>query len=140
MKLKQIAKEFDIKVINVTQNSLDKYCKKYGMPPENFMNNAYVIGDDEIILGIYDDNEVRIASFFHEIGHTLVSESFEKMVNYDTMLIEYQAWIEGLKLAKQYEYTFSRKVFKYIIKCLNSFYKDSLSAYNTSSNEKADNN
>lgn len=131
MKTKQIANDFNIKVINITENNLAKYAQKYNIEKIDLKNNAYVIGDDEIILGLYDDKELKFAAFFHEIGHTLVSENFEKMINHDKLLIEYQAWIEGLKVAKKYGYQFSNKTFRYILKSLNSYYKDALSVYNT---------
>lgn len=131
MRLSQIAKDFDIKLVSVTKNNIAKYAKKYDMKLNSFKNNAYVLGDDEIILGIYDQKEVRIAAFFHEIGHTLVKENFEKMINYDAVLIEFKAWEEGLKVAKKYNYHFSNKTFRYILTSINSYYKDALNAYNT---------
>lgn len=130
MKTKQIADDYSLKVINVTQNNIEKISKKYDIQKSDLKNNAYVIGDEEIILGLYDDKELKFAAFFHEIGHTLVTESFEKLVNYDQMLIEYQAWLEGLKIAKKYGHNFSNKTFKYILKSINSYYKDALGVYN----------
>jgi hypothetical protein len=134
MKLKQIANDYDLVLINVTKRNIDKYLAHYSIERPNLINNAYIIGD-EIILGLYDSNEVRIASFFHEIGHTVITESYSKMTNYDLMLNEYQAWIEGLKIAKRYGYTFTTKTFRYILRSVNSYYKDALSAYNVK-NEK----
>jgi hypothetical protein len=131
MKIKEIAGDFNLKVINITEANIDEYSKKFDIDKETLKNNAYIIGDQDIILGIYDNKEVRLAAFFHEIGHTLVSEGYEKLVNYDQVLVEYQAWIEGLKIAKKYGYTFSSKTFHYILKSLNSFYRDALNAYNT---------
>jgi hypothetical protein len=53
------------------------------------------------------------------------------MVSYDQMFIEFEAWIEGLKIARKYGYHFSNSVFKYILKSVNSYYKDALGTYNT---------
>jgi len=131
MKTKEIAGDYNLRLTNITEGNIDKYVKKFDIDKETLVNNAYIIGDEDIILGLYDDKEVRMASFFHEIGHTLVSETYEKLVNYDKMLIEYQAWIEGLKIAKKYGYQFSSKTFHYILKSLNSYYKDALNVYNT---------
>lgn len=129
MKTKQIAKDFDLTLINVTNKNIKKIALKYEVEISDLKENA-IIEHDEIILGIYDDNELRIAAFFHEIGHTLITERYEKLVNNDQMLIEYQAWIEGLKIAKKYGYMFSDKTFKYILKSINSYYKDAISMYN----------
>ena len=130
MNTRQIAKDYDLKIIYITKNNLDNYSKKYNIEKEDLQNNAYVIGDEEIILGIYEDKDLRIAAFFHEIGHTLISDKFLEMINHDLMLVEYQAWIEGLKVAKKYGHKFSNKTFKYILKSVNSYYKDALCVYN----------
>jgi hypothetical protein len=135
MKIKQIADDYGIKVVNVTMNNIDKVSKKYDIEKSDLKNNAQVIGDDEIILGIYDDKELRLAAFFHEIGHTLITEKINEMINYDLQLIEYEAWIEGLKEAKKYGYKFSNKTFKYILKSINSYYKDAICVYNINKNE-----
>ena len=129
MKTTQIAKDYNLRVINITKKNAAKYAIKYEIDEKDFNNNAYVIGDEDIILGLYDDKELKFASFFHEIGHTLITESYEKLVNNDEMLIEYEAWIQGLKIAKKYGFIFSNKTFKYILKSINSYYKDALNVY-----------
>jgi len=130
MKAKQIADDFNIKLVNVTKTNIESVSKRYDILKPELKNNAYIIGDDEIILGIYEDKDLKFAAFFHEIGHTLVTERFTEMINYDIMLVEYQAWIEGLKIAKKYGYKFSNKTFKYILKSINSYYKDAVGVYN----------
>jgi len=131
MKTKQIAKDYDIDVINVTKRNIERIAKEHEVEKSELTNNAYVIGSDEILLGLYDDKELKFASFFHEIGHTLITERFKELINNDLMLIEYQAWVEGLKVARKYGYKFSNKTFEYILKSLNSFYEDALSTYNS---------
>jgi hypothetical protein len=130
MRTTQIAKDYNLKVVNVTQKNIKRVSKKYEIEKTNLRNNAYAIENEDIVLGIYDDKDLKFAAFFHEVGHTLIPESFEKLVNNDEMLIEYQAWIEGLKVAKKYGYLFSNKTFKYILKSINSYYKDALNVYN----------
>ena len=130
MRNSQIANDYNLRVVNVTERNIDRISKKFDINKTDLKNNAYVIEDEDIILGIYDDKELKQASFFHEIGHTIINESFEKLVNNDQMLIEFEAWVEGLKVARKYGYKFSSKTFKYILKSINSYYKDSLNAYN----------
>jgi len=130
MRIKQIAMDYNLKIISITKGNIEKYSKKYEIEKNDLKNNAYVINDEDIILGLYEDQEVKRAAFFHELGHTLVTESYEKMVNNDEMLIEFQAWIEGLKVAKKYKYEFSHKTFRYILKSINSYYKGALNVYN----------
>ena len=131
MKPTQIGKDYGLKVIIVTKKNVQKIVEKYEIEcVDDLKNNAYVIGDEDIILGLYDDQEVKMAAFFHEVGHTIVKPTFEKLVNNDEMLIEFQAWIEGLKVAKKYGYKFSDKAFEYILMSLNSYYKDAINVYN----------
>jgi hypothetical protein len=128
MNIRKIAKDYELKLIFITKNNIDKYLKSYNIERADLINNSYII-DDDVILGIYEDKEVRRAAFFHEVGHTLISESYLKMINYDIMLTEYQAWIEGLKISKRYKFKFSNNVFKYILTSINSYYKNALYVY-----------
>jgi hypothetical protein len=128
MIIKQIAKDYDLTVISITKSNIDKYAKKYDVEKNNLINNSYIIGDD-ILLGLYTNKELKIISFFHEIGHSVITDAFEKMVHYDEMLIEFQAWIEGLKIARKYKYKFSDKSFEYILKCVHSYYRGALNVY-----------
>jgi len=59
-----IALEYGINIIQVEKD--DKYCEANG--EHNYTNASYVAGND-IWLGMYEDNELRILSFFHEMGH-----------------------------------------------------------------------
>jgi hypothetical protein len=136
MNIRHIAKDYDLKLIFITKNNIDKYSKKYEVEKDDLIENAQIIGDTDILLGIFADKEIRRAVLFHEIGHALVTESFEKLVTNDLQLIEFQAWIEGLKIAKKYKYEFTNKIFKYILKSIHSYYKDALHVY--SKNYKPD--
>lgn len=129
MRLSQIAKDYGLKLTHLSKNNFKKISELYeDVNRTDAKNNAYIIGD-HIILGFYDDPLLKTAAFFHELGHSLVSENFEKLVNHDDIFIEYEAWVQGLKVAKKYNYAFPDKVFKYILKSTNSYYKDSLRAH-----------
>jgi hypothetical protein len=133
MKVVEIAKDYGLRVINVTHKNASKIIEKYELEKteiSDLKNNAYVIGNEDIILGLYDDRELKMAAFFHELGHTMINSSFEKLVNNDEMLIEFEAWIVGLRIAKKYGYKFSDKTFQYILKSVNSYYEDALNLYN----------
>jgi len=129
MNTRQIAKDYGLRVIHMNKRNCKKIIEKYDINKYEVKNNAFLIEEEIIILGIYDDQHHKNAAFFHEIGHTLVKDSFSKMINEDIQLIEYQAWIEGLKVAKKYGETIPKKTFKYILKALNSYYRSALHAY-----------
>ena len=141
MNTKKIAKEYGLRVIHVNNKNLKKVSEKYDIDKEDLKDNAYVVENEDIILGIFEDKDLKTAAFFHEIGHTLVRESFENLVKDDEMLVEYQAWIEGLRIAKKYKVEFSNKMLKYILKSVNTYYKTALNSYNRKirkeKNEKA---
>jgi Zn-dependent peptidase ImmA (M78 family) len=122
MDTRKIAKDYGLNVVHVNKNNIGRVAEKYDIDKKNLKNNAYVIDNEDIILGIFDDKDLKIASFFHEIGHTLIKESFEKLVNENNMLIESQAWIEGLRIAKKYGVKFSDKMFNYIMDSINTYY------------------
>ena len=102
----------------------------------SYINSSYV-GDDEIVLGIYEDDENKLISMFHEIGHILLDKltkenvfpSYEKymldnkhmedcinsfgdgfgVADSYTYHVEQMSWILGLNLAKSnYDIEFSQ--------------------------------
>ena len=78
-----------------------------------------MIGSDEIHIGIYDDNELMIASLFHELGHVVESKDGE-------CNSEIQAWLIGFKLAKKYGYNFSEKVYLWAVEQLQTYANDEM--------------
>lgn len=61
----------------------------------------------EIYIGVYDDPEKKIISFFHELGHNLIKESFMELCNYNTLIIEFECWNIGIKEALKRQIYFS---------------------------------
>lgn len=130
MDTRKIAKDFGLRVIHLNKNNLKKVIEKYGLQKWEVNENAFLIEEEVIILGFYKDKHHKNAAFFHEIGHTLIKDKFLKMINEDIQLVEYQAWIEGLKVAQKYGETIDKATFRYILKAINSYYRSALHAYN----------
>ena len=112
-----IAKSKGIKLIEIIEG--DEYCEANGV--DSYINSSYIIGNDEIQLGIYDDNELKTASFFHEVGHTLVEDDFRENNNW--FAIEREAWVKGFEFAKSYKYKFSFNVYRWAIKNISTYNK-----------------
>ena len=129
MRLSQIAKHYGLKVTHINKNNVKRVTEKFDIDKSTIKNNCFIFENEHIIIGLYDDYELKMATFFHEIGHTLISENFEKLVNYDNLLIEYEAWIKGLKEAKKHNIYFTGKTFKYILKSLDTYYEDAVRSY-----------
>ena len=112
--LEKISKDFGIiKLVQITKG--DEYCIANG--EERYINSSYIAGRDEIYLGIYENKELLIASFFHEIGHTLVN-----FINYKTVIdIEREAWKQGFDVAKKYGYNFSKETYEWADKQIETY-------------------
>ena len=83
-----------------------KVRKEENCDPEDVINNCFVAGN-EIFIGKYENEEYLLISFFHEHGHRLVSQDFIKKVDYNTLIIEIEAWNLGIKSAMELGYIFS---------------------------------
>ena len=112
--LNNISYKYGMKLIKVEKG--DKYCLANG--EDAYINSSHLAGD-EIYLGIYDDEELLISSFFHELGH--IVESKNNQFNSET-----QAWLIGFKLAKQYGYKFSEKAYIWAIEQLSTYDNDEM--------------
>ena len=117
--IKKIAKKFNITIIDVEKTP--NYHKVVNMPQDTFVNKSYLCGNNDIVLGIYKNKEMRLASFFHEIGHTLVENTYMETIGYDTYLIESAAWYIGMKMASEYNVSFSKQTVKWITKNIFSY-------------------
>ena len=101
----QVADRYRVKVYLVKRG--DKFCKANG--ESEYVNRSYFSGRT-IWVGIYTDQEKKLASFFHEVGHIIDPiEIWE--ANGDPIgvrhKIELWAWTIGFKLAESYGITFS---------------------------------
>ena len=94
-----LAKKYNVKLIDVAIQS--DYHKRAEMPEDTYIEKSYCIGN-EIILGVYSDPELRLVSFYHELGHALCEEGARNQ--YDK---ECRAWQHGFKLAKEDGIVFS---------------------------------
>jgi len=114
--------EMDIKKIKdqilLISNKLNIKVKYVEDDIENFKdfltpNSSWILGKDEIVIGQYEDPELLFISFFHEIGHTLLSKEFIEEWNHNTLLIEIECWHLGIKYAKENNIYFSDKAIEY---------------------------
>lgn len=113
----KIKQKFNIEIIDVQERP--KYYNEVGMEEEDFVNKSYIIGKDTVVLGIYDNDEQKIASLFHEIGHTLVVENYEEQLNY-----EVEAWRIGIELATEYGISFSDETMSWINRQVDTYEVD----------------
>lgn len=114
--------------IRVTDLRLCPDYQPYLDEPERFMRQSYIIGGDEMILGLYDDQQERFAAFLHEVGHTTVpKEVLHELGNSELMYpwsIERAAWQEAEQLAKDYGVEFTLQMARYRDRSLDSYNRE----------------
>ena len=103
----EIKRRFGVEVIDVGERPY--YYKEVAMEKEDFINRSYIIGKDTIVLGVYDNDERRIASLFHEVGHTLINGEYKDKFDY-----EEEAWKKAVELAMEYNIVFSPETMLWI--------------------------
>lgn len=88
-------------------------------------NQGGYAGND-VWLGEFEDDDLEMVAFFHEIGH-VVAGRFMKRETYMSILSrEALAWEVGLNFAAMfgYKWDYSSKELRYARKCLFSYLED----------------
>lgn len=96
MDIKSLAEEMGMTLIN---NNVDTN--------NDPLYNNCMSTDDTIWVGEYDNKEFELISFFHEIGHNLVTQSFIEKWKYNTLIIEIECWDLGIEEARRRGILFS---------------------------------
>lgn len=111
----KIALEYNLTIIQVEKN--DEHCIANGI--DNYINRSYIAGRD-VYLGIYNNEELKVASLFHELGHTLIEKDF---INEFTSVyeIEKRAWDLGFLVADMYDVMFTNETYDWCLKQLNTY-------------------
>ena len=127
--IREIAEKYGVKLYEVEQG--DKFCEANG--EESYHNASYCAGHiksncgasgcentAEIWLGFYDDEELKIISFFHELGHVTDDTNWGDKIplKYTS---EKSAWDKGYEIAKEFGVKFSRKSKGWATRQLNSY-------------------
>jgi len=92
----EVCRNFDIDLIDVAIDT--DYLLNVNMPEGHFTNRSFCIGPNTVILGAYEDAELRLASFFHEVGHLMNKDGGQL-----------RAWGAGLDLAASLGVIFSKE-------------------------------
>lgn len=116
------ANEFcsSVNVIEVQEG--DEHCKANGV--DKYINCSYC-SNDEIYLGIYDDQELKLLSFFHELGHLKDTTDWDweldtrKNAQYK---IEQRAWEIGYEIALLNHIEFSDKAKQWALEQLETYF------------------
>ena len=112
---KEIAKEYGLECHIVKPN--DKWCQANGI--EQYTNNSSC-SNTEIWVGIFENEQWEMISFFHELGHIIIGLNSEM---YPTKWhLELNAWMIGIFEAQRRGYFISPQTFnEFVVPCLNSY-------------------
>lgn len=97
--------------IHITTEFVDDAPEKY--PDCLDIDCSWIIGNDIIILGRYRNDENMLISFFHEIGHRLISKEYINRWEYNTLIIELECWNIGIEEARNRGILFSDSAIKF---------------------------
>ena len=114
MDFKKIAESFGFGLVDHLKDC------KYPIKDCSFAISAVIsdIKHYQIVLGIYSDEEKRIAAFFHELGHCL--DICEGITKYQE---EASAWDIGFQLMKEYGVVLSGATHRWCKKRLDGYRK-----------------
>ncbi len=98
---------------------------------ESWCNYSMSAGRDMIKLGLYDDPELRLFSFFHELGHTqYILPPYNEWPYGGPGYKEALAWKLGIELAKEYEVVFSAEAKSWAIEQLSTYFYEGVEGSN----------
>ena len=118
-KVKDIVKNLQISLIDCDEDR--EYIRKTGMPDDTFINRSFLVGRDEIVLGIYDNSEHKLASFFHEVGHIHITQAFKDKNKFNAQAIERESWDLGYTIALTHGIFFSEEIRKWADEQIDSY-------------------
>lgn len=104
-----------------------KYFTKVDYAPEKVVkdyevyNKSYIVGDDKIYVGKFDDEDLIICSIFHEVGHMLITDKKILELEFNRVDIEKECWKIGIKEANKNGINFSFKEYRFMVKSFNSY-------------------
>jgi hypothetical protein len=99
----------------IGDNEISTVAKKFDVGWENDKEHTdySYSGGRNIYLGRYKDPELRLVSFFHELGHVLIPQDFREKWDFNKLILEIECWSIGLEIARQEGILFSDSALKW---------------------------
>ena len=111
--IKRMAEKYKVKTYLVKKG--DHFCKANGL--DAHLNRSDCSGN-EVWVGIYENPEFKLISFFHELGHIKYCWQDDKRTYYEG---EKAAWLIGLTIAEENGVQFSVDALMWAKECLESY-------------------
>lgn len=113
--IQKIASDYDIKVIHVVEG--DEYCKANGL--KAYLNRSWA-SSGVVYLGIYDDEDKKLISLLHVVGHLVDKTPY--YVDYLNYTYEKNAWDVAFILAPKYGLTVTKELKAWANEQLETYY------------------
>lgn len=112
----EVAEQLDIQVIFVQDG--DEHCAANGR--DQYINRSVCYGR-AVEIGMYDDKEIELISFFHEVGHIIDPIDWSKVEGATKWHQEASAWRLAFRLMANYEVDLTDKTRLWAMEQLNSY-------------------
>src|SRR4051812_31153989 len=105
MKLKEIAEKLNLDLVflnkdNCSYDDFTEYC-------------AITVKGRTVYVGLFADKEYELIAFFHEVGHSIITQDFMKKWDYNTLVIEIECWNLGLEKARELGILFTDRAIRW---------------------------
>lgn len=89
------------KVCKVGLECLDKSeeSETYKKEWKNVLEDRAIISGHTITLGLFKNEQKRLLTFFHEVGHMAITAKYGNLIKWKPVVIEMQCWQNGIELA-----------------------------------------
>ena len=123
--IQDVVNKLNIKLVDVTRDPV--YIENSKFDREYYINQAFLVGDDEVVLGIFRSPDLRLIAFFHEIGHRILFKKktfLAKTMKQPEAFSEWEAWRQGILYAiDNYDIKFTNKALAYALESTRSYVK-----------------
>ena len=127
--IKTVCREWKLKLVDaklLDKREFRRLVNRSTGRESDFYNKSYICGR-EITMGVYDDEDKRLAAFFHELGHLLVHKKYRRKrapEQMKTLHWEIEAWNCGIFHAyKKFGIVFNENTIKWAYKQAMTYYK-----------------
>ena len=119
--IEAVCKDYGLTLVDAAVEGVSELAGVFNIDPSRLKGQSYCIGGTEIVLGAYESEEIRVAAFFHEVGHIL-SNLDHNNNNWSQLLVESLAWKLGVMLAAKYGLCqWNKEVGEYVMASLASY-------------------
>ena len=112
--IETVCRDHGLTLVDAAVEGVSVLAERYDISEDWLVDHSYLIGGTEVVLGVYSSPDVRLAAFFHEVGHHLETTR-------TPVTVEAAAWERAWALATKHGIGWSSEVTEYIAQCLRSY-------------------